>query len=196
MTNFRLAAIAAASLAGSAAQAQTTIITSEPAQTQTIVRERVELTPVQRQTIYRTIVRERCCAGAAADRRLSYRHARSGDRHALSGAGDGCGRSAGGEALQIHGGQWASRAGRSGYQRSRRGSRRLSRFPLATCGPALRRQAVCIGMREFNSAPCSAGSDPLSLRRRRWRSSSSSECIVRDASREFFAKPCSVFSQT
>ncbi len=59
MTNFRRAAIALSLLAGGAAQAQTTIITQEPAQTQTVVRERVELTPVQRQTIYRTIVRER-----------------------------------------------------------------------------------------------------------------------------------------
>jgi hypothetical protein len=52
-------AIAAALLASAgAASAQTTVITREPGAT-TIVRERpVELTPVQRQTIYRTIVRE------------------------------------------------------------------------------------------------------------------------------------------
>jgi Protein of unknown function (DUF1236) len=58
MTNFRRAAMAAVLLAGGAAQAQTTIITEEPAQPRTVVRERVQLTPVQRQTIYRTIVRE------------------------------------------------------------------------------------------------------------------------------------------
>jgi uncharacterized protein DUF1236 len=59
MTKFRHMAIAAALLASAgAASAQTTVITREPGAT-TIVRERpVELTPVQRQTIYRTIVRE------------------------------------------------------------------------------------------------------------------------------------------
>ena len=59
MTQFRHMAIAAALLAGAgAASAQTTVITREPGTT-TIVRERpVELTPVQRQTIYRTITRE------------------------------------------------------------------------------------------------------------------------------------------
>lgn len=68
MTHFRHAAIAAALLASAGtASAQTTVITREPAQT--IVREPVQsetivtgpplvLTPVQRRTIYRTIVRE------------------------------------------------------------------------------------------------------------------------------------------
>lgn len=65
MTHFRqiagLAATAAALIAGATvANAQTTVITREPVQTQTIVTEQpLQLTPVQRQTIYRTIVRER-----------------------------------------------------------------------------------------------------------------------------------------
>jgi Protein of unknown function (DUF1236) len=60
MTYFRYAAIAAALFAGlGAANAQTTVITREPVETRTIVTTRpLELTPVQRQTIYRTIVRE------------------------------------------------------------------------------------------------------------------------------------------
>jgi hypothetical protein len=53
--------------AGGTAYAQTTVITREPAQTRTIVTtqpqtvvttERLQLSPVQRQTIYRTITRE------------------------------------------------------------------------------------------------------------------------------------------
>jgi len=65
MTHFRqtaiLATVAAALIAGAmTANAQTTVITREPVQTQTIVTEQpLQLTPVQRQTIYRTIVRER-----------------------------------------------------------------------------------------------------------------------------------------
>lgn len=60
MTQFRHVAIAAALLASAgAAGAQTTVITREPVQTQTIVTTQPALTPVQRQTIYRTIVRER-----------------------------------------------------------------------------------------------------------------------------------------
>jgi hypothetical protein len=61
MTHYRHAAIAAALLAGaSAASAQTTIITREPVESRTVVRtESLQLTPVQRRTIYRTIVRER-----------------------------------------------------------------------------------------------------------------------------------------
>jgi Protein of unknown function (DUF1236) len=71
MTYFRHAVIAAALVAGAgAANAQTTVITREPVETQTIIREPVQtetivterplaLTPVQRRTIYRTIVRER-----------------------------------------------------------------------------------------------------------------------------------------
>jgi len=60
MTHFRHAAIAAALLAGAGtANAQTTVITREPVQTQTIVTQQpIELSPVQRQTIYRTIVRQ------------------------------------------------------------------------------------------------------------------------------------------
>jgi Protein of unknown function (DUF1236) len=61
MTYFRHAAIVAAALAGATtASAQTTIITREPAESRTMVTtEPLELTPVQRRTIYRTIVRER-----------------------------------------------------------------------------------------------------------------------------------------
>ena len=65
MTHFRqtaiLATIAAPLIAGATtASAQTTVITREPVQTQTIVTEQpLQLTPVQRRTIYRTIVRER-----------------------------------------------------------------------------------------------------------------------------------------
>src|SRR5574340_403787 len=61
MTMIRHAAIAAAVLgAAGAASAQTTVITREPVETRTVItREPVQLTPVQRQTIYRTIVRER-----------------------------------------------------------------------------------------------------------------------------------------
>jgi hypothetical protein len=46
----------------SATQAQTTVITRQPVETRTVVTTapaQVQLTPVQRQTIYRTIVRER-----------------------------------------------------------------------------------------------------------------------------------------
>ena len=61
MTYFRHAAIVAALIAGaSAASAQTTVITREPVETRTVVTtEPLQLTPVQRRTIYRTIVRER-----------------------------------------------------------------------------------------------------------------------------------------
>jgi len=61
MTHFSHAAIAAALIAGAAtANAQTTVITREPVQTQTVVTTApLQLTPVQRQTVYRTIVRER-----------------------------------------------------------------------------------------------------------------------------------------
>jgi len=63
MTYFRHAAIAAVLLAGaSAASAQTTVITREPVESRTVVTmtsEPLRLTPVQRRTVYRTIVRER-----------------------------------------------------------------------------------------------------------------------------------------
>jgi Protein of unknown function (DUF1236) len=59
MIHFRNAAMLLALVAGtSAATAQTTIITREPVETQAVVGTRVVLTPAQRQTIYRTIVRE------------------------------------------------------------------------------------------------------------------------------------------
>jgi hypothetical protein len=61
MTYFRHAAIVAALLASAgAASAQTTVITREPVESRTVVTsEPLQLTPVQRRTIYRTIVRER-----------------------------------------------------------------------------------------------------------------------------------------
>ena len=69
MTHFRqtptfAAIIAVASVAlvagARAADAQTTVIVSEPVQTGTVVTTApVQLTPVQRQTVYRTIVHER-----------------------------------------------------------------------------------------------------------------------------------------
>jgi hypothetical protein len=61
MTYFRHAAIAATLLASAgAAIAQTTVITREPVESRTVVTtEPLQLTPVQRRTIYRTIVRER-----------------------------------------------------------------------------------------------------------------------------------------
>jgi Protein of unknown function (DUF1236) len=62
----RHAAIAAALIGAGTASAQTTVITRTPVQTQTIVTEQptVQLTPVQRQTIYRTVVREHPLAAA------------------------------------------------------------------------------------------------------------------------------------
>jgi hypothetical protein len=72
MTYFRHAAIVAAVVAGATtASAQTTIITREPIETRTMVTtEPLELTPVQRSTIYRTIVRERV---APAEPTVEYR---------------------------------------------------------------------------------------------------------------------------
>jgi hypothetical protein len=61
MTYFRHASIAAALLAGvGTASAQTTVITREPVETRTIVTTLpLALTPAQRRTVYRTIVRAR-----------------------------------------------------------------------------------------------------------------------------------------
>jgi hypothetical protein len=61
MTYFRHVAIAVSLIAGAgAASAQTTVITREPVESRTVVTtEPLQLTPVQRRTIYRTIVRER-----------------------------------------------------------------------------------------------------------------------------------------
>ena len=72
MTYFRHAAIVAAVVAGATtASAQTTIITREPVESRTVVTtEPLELTPVQRRTIYRTIVRERM---APAEPTIEYR---------------------------------------------------------------------------------------------------------------------------
>lgn len=69
----RMAAVAAVLLAGAAvASAQTTVITTQPATSGAVVSttERLELSPVQRQTIYRTIVRERA---APAQATVEYR---------------------------------------------------------------------------------------------------------------------------
>jgi hypothetical protein len=50
----------------SASQAQTTIITQEPVQSRTVVTTApVQLTPAQRQTVYRTIVREKVAPSQA-----------------------------------------------------------------------------------------------------------------------------------
>ena len=72
MTHFCHAAFVTALLAGvGAAGAQTTVITREPVQSRTVVTtEPLQLTPVQRQTIYRTIVRERV---ALAQPTVEYR---------------------------------------------------------------------------------------------------------------------------
>jgi hypothetical protein len=72
MTYFRHAAIVAAVVAGTTtASAQTTVITREPVESRTVVTtEPLELTPVQRRTIYRTIVRERV---APAEPTIEYR---------------------------------------------------------------------------------------------------------------------------
>ncbi len=61
MRHYQHAAIAIALVASTGvAPAQTTVITREPLQSQTVVttEQPLALTPVQRQTIYRTIVRE------------------------------------------------------------------------------------------------------------------------------------------
>ena len=61
MRHYRHAALALALLAGTgAANAQTTVITREPVQSETVVTtgQPLALTPVQKQTIYRTIVQE------------------------------------------------------------------------------------------------------------------------------------------
>ncbi|RDV04817.1 DUF1236 domain-containing protein [Undibacter mobilis] len=62
VTLLRGCGVAAVLLTGvAAASAQTTVITTQPATSGAVVSttERLDLTPVQRQTIYRTIVRER-----------------------------------------------------------------------------------------------------------------------------------------
>jgi uncharacterized protein DUF1236 len=61
MSAYRQTAIALALLAATgAANAQTTVITREPTRTETVVttEQPLALTPVQRQTVYRTIVQE------------------------------------------------------------------------------------------------------------------------------------------
>ncbi|HEX5211444.1 MAG TPA: DUF1236 domain-containing protein [Pseudolabrys sp.] len=60
MTHFRHAAIAALLAGVGGASAQTTVITREPVDSRTVITTQrpLELTPVQRHTIYRTIVRE------------------------------------------------------------------------------------------------------------------------------------------
>jgi hypothetical protein len=65
---FRHAAFALAFVAGAgSASAQTTVITREPVETRTVVtREPLALTPAQRTTVYRTIVRERAVAPTRA----------------------------------------------------------------------------------------------------------------------------------
>ena len=119
MTHFRHAAIAAALLVDvGTASAQTTVITREPVETRTLVTmQPLELTPVQRQTIYRTIIRQPV---ETVQRR----------------------RGAGGQNLQIHAGEQPRCAGRSGHQRSGSGLRRLDALTQGGNGPVLRRRAV------------------------------------------------------
>ncbi|MBV9556754.1 MAG: DUF1236 domain-containing protein [Pseudolabrys sp.] len=58
MTFVRTTGIALAlALGAGSALAQTTVITTEPPQTRTVVTTPLQLTPVQRQTIYRTVTR-------------------------------------------------------------------------------------------------------------------------------------------
>jgi hypothetical protein len=88
MTHFRHAAIAAALIAGATtANAQTTIITREPVQTQTrtvVTTEPLQLTPVQRQTVYRTIVHERSRpAQATVEYRVGTRVPQSAQLYAV-----------------------------------------------------------------------------------------------------------------
>jgi hypothetical protein len=67
MNQYRCAVAALALLAGTAAaSAQTTVITTEPAQTRTVVTtgQPLVLTPAQRQIIYRDIAHERVTTGA------------------------------------------------------------------------------------------------------------------------------------
>jgi Protein of unknown function (DUF1236) len=67
MTYFHHAMIVVALMAGAAAaSAQTTVITREPVESRTVVTTGpLQLTPVQRQTIYRTIVREQVARAPA-----------------------------------------------------------------------------------------------------------------------------------
>jgi len=71
MTQFRQKAILAAAATALAASvttayAQTTVITREPVERRTVVTEEpLTLTPVQRHTVYRTIVRERAAPAPA-----------------------------------------------------------------------------------------------------------------------------------
>ena len=91
MTHFRHAAIAAALIAGATtANAQTTIITREPVQTQIQTRTVVttehplQLTPVQRQTVYRTIVHGRSRpAQATVEYRVGTRVPQSAQLYAV-----------------------------------------------------------------------------------------------------------------
>ena len=87
MTAIRTTAHAAAAMiAGlSAAQAQTTVITREPVESRTVVTTApLQLTPVQRQTIYRTIVRERVQpAPAEIEYRVGARIPASAQLHAV-----------------------------------------------------------------------------------------------------------------
>jgi hypothetical protein len=83
MQEFRKSALQSAFLAATAATlftgtalAQTTIVTQEPVQSRTVVTtEPLQLTPVQRQTVYRTIVRDRVAAPpqAAVEYRVGTR---------------------------------------------------------------------------------------------------------------------------
>jgi hypothetical protein len=81
-----LAATALALIAdASVANAQTTVITREPVETRTVVTAApVQLTPAQRQTVYRTIVRERVApARATVEYRVGTRIPQSAQLYTL-----------------------------------------------------------------------------------------------------------------
>lgn len=83
----RMAGAAVVLLTGAAvASAQTTVITTQPATSGAVVSttERLELTPVQRQTIYRTIVREQAApAQATTEYRVGTRIAQDTTLYAV-----------------------------------------------------------------------------------------------------------------
>lgn len=92
MKQFRHYGVAAALLAAGmappivgAANAQTTVITREPVESRTVVTTKpLQLTPVQRQTVYRTIVRERVQpAEATVEYRVGARIPESAHLYAL-----------------------------------------------------------------------------------------------------------------
>ena len=109
MTHFRqiaIFAVTAASIAGATpANAQTTVITREPVQTQTVVTTQpLQLTPVQRQTIYRTVTRTQVKpAQATVQYQVGMRVPQTVELYSVP--QEVVDRSTGGSAVQVHGGQ-------------------------------------------------------------------------------------------